>query len=326
MKRTGEAFPLSRRHRGASAGTRQRGVALVLVLWVLVLLTTIAMSFVTTTRMETALTGNIRGEREARALVDAGIHFQILQLLRGDGIDGETGWPADGEFRTWSFAGRAIEIRAVPEAAWIDLNAASPDMLSGLMRAIGLDEGDATALANRILDWRDRDDDARPGGAEKPEYEAAGHPYGPRNGRFETVDELQQVLGVDRGIYRAVAPALTVHSRRRTVDLTYAPPLVLAALTGGGDGESGEDPDAVRSGENVSADTPLRPGVRTRRFPGVGRVGAYRVQARVASSGQGTFEGTVVMTRSSQSRGGYQVLASNYTPSGPVDSETAVRP
>lgn len=325
MKRGGEAAPRSASSRpGNSTGPRQRGVALVLVLWVLVLLTTIAMSFVTTTRMETALTANVRGERESRALVDAGIQFQILQLLRNDGADGENTWPADGVFRDWSFAGRTIQVRAVPESGWIDLNAAGADLLTGLMRAIGLDEADATALANRILDWRDRDGEVRPDGAEEREYEAAGYPYGPRNGRFETVDELQQVLGINRRIYRAAAPALTVLSRRRTVDPTYAPPLVLEALPGV-DPESAEESQVTRSEERAPPDTPLRPGVRARRYLSIGR-GVYRVQAKVGSPGGGHVEGTVVMTRSSQGRGGYKVLESRYNPSDLVDSGAAPQP
>src|SRR5262249_33765862 len=40
----------------------------------------------------------------------------------------------------------------------------------------------------------------------------AGLAWGPRNRAFQTVDELQQVLGVTRTVYAQVAPDLTVYS------------------------------------------------------------------------------------------------------------------
>jgi general secretion pathway protein K len=64
---------------------RQRGLALVTVLWVLVLLALIAASFTHTTRTEVNLTRNLIEAARAEALADAGVNRAILGLLAGAG-------------------------------------------------------------------------------------------------------------------------------------------------------------------------------------------------------------------------------------------------
>jgi type II secretory pathway component PulK len=58
-----------------------------------------------------------------------------------------------------------------------------------------LNEKAARAMTSHILDWRDADEQRREDGAERAEYRAAGRAYTPRNGPFESVDEVKQVLG-----------------------------------------------------------------------------------------------------------------------------------
>ena len=81
-----------------------------------------------------------------------------------------------------------------------------------------------------IADFRDKDDLERLNGAEDSAYSAAGRDYGPKNARFETVDELRRVLGVTPDIYRPLAPLVTVHSGRRGINPVTAPHALLLAL------------------------------------------------------------------------------------------------
>ena len=60
---------------------RQRGIALLIVLWGLVLLAVIAVSFASGTRTETMLARNLVDNAKARALADAGVHRAIFELL-----------------------------------------------------------------------------------------------------------------------------------------------------------------------------------------------------------------------------------------------------
>ncbi|HKM71308.1 MAG TPA: hypothetical protein VJX94_14860, partial [Stellaceae bacterium] len=90
----------------------------------------------------------------------------------------------------------------------------------------------AQTLADRILDWREAGIGKRLNGAKAPEYRAAGYAYGPRNGAFETVEELKLVMGMTPQLFAALAPALTVYSQTPWVDPSVAPPEVLRALSG----------------------------------------------------------------------------------------------
>ena len=103
-------------------------------------------------------------------------------------------------------------------------------------RANGVEEERRAALADAIRHWRDADDARGPNGAEDPEYQAEGRTAGAKDGFFNTVAELQQVLGISRRLYERLAPALTVHSRQTRANAKLAPPGVLRALLTAGSG------------------------------------------------------------------------------------------
>jgi competence ComEA-like helix-hairpin-helix protein len=52
-------------------------------------------------------------------------------------------------------------------------------------------------VASSIMDWRDGDNSAQPGGAERDYYASLKPPYIPRNGEFQTIRELLMVQGVE---------------------------------------------------------------------------------------------------------------------------------
>ena len=93
------------------------------------------------------------------------------------------------------------------------------------------------ALVDAIADFRDKDDLKRLNGAEDSAYSAAGREYGPKNSRFETVDELRRVLGVTPDMYARLAPLVTVYSGRRGFNPVTAPHALLLALPGGDAGQ-----------------------------------------------------------------------------------------
>lgn len=211
-----------------SPGRFERGIALVLVLWVVTLLTVIAGSFVYGARSTALVAGNLVSIATARALADAGIHRGLYELVK-PATDAER-WQANG--RTYAFSLDDAEIRVVirDESAKIDLNTATDALLKGLLLSAGLDEEQANQILDAILDWRDPDDLSRPQGAERDRYEAAGLPYIPANAPFQAVDELQRVIGVTPDLYRKLAGALTVFSELPGINSTLASRQVLLAL------------------------------------------------------------------------------------------------
>jgi hypothetical protein len=90
-----------------------------------------------------------------------------------------------------------ISVSVQREAERVDLNAAGSGTLTACFLNSGVTPEEARSRAARVIDWRDADDVAGPGGAESAEYRAAGLNYGPRNGPFQSVGELRRVLGLD---------------------------------------------------------------------------------------------------------------------------------
>lgn len=208
---------------------RQRGIALVAVLWGVVLLAVIAGSFTVTARTDSRLVRNLVENAKAESLAEAGIHLALLRLL--DARDTQS-WRADGSPQMVSFDGTRLTLAIQDEGGKIDLNRAPDALLKGLIRSVGVDEERSSALVDAIADWRDGDDFRRLNGAEEADYHAAGLAYGPKNSSFQIVEELEQVMGMTPGLYEKVAPSLTVHSRRPGVDPETAPREVLDALPG----------------------------------------------------------------------------------------------
>ena len=228
----------ARRLGGAEAAERgrERGVALILVLWVVVLLAVVAAGFASQARLQTDLTRNARSAAEARHLADAGVEFAARRLLdRVEPIGPDFGFAC-------AFGGGVVTVSVQDEHGKLSLNEAPEPLLRALLEAAGMSEEAASRLAAAIADYRDADDLARPGGAEVDAYRAAGLPP-PKNAPFEALEELEAVLGAPPGTRREAArrgDALLLSPRcRRGGRRASGAEGVLRARAGGGVGGAG---------------------------------------------------------------------------------------
>ncbi|NKB37193.1 MAG: hypothetical protein GKR93_08485 [Gammaproteobacteria bacterium] len=188
---------------------RQNGVALVLVLWMLAILTVLVAGYSRVQRTETVLTANIVNASSAQALASAGISLTIRELLKPES---EISFRTDGTVHSRMYRGQQIKIDVRAESGKIDLNIAQPELLLGLLESVGYSSEISQSTLNTILDWRDKDNLTRPDGAEEPEYQE--YDYSAKNGVFNSVSELLLVKGMSLETYRLIAPVLTVHSNQ----------------------------------------------------------------------------------------------------------------
>lgn len=186
-----------------------RGIALILVVWLLLAFTAALAGFAVMAHTEGVLARQQRISAEGRQLVHAGIEIAALRLMDPNP---DRRWVADGREYQVAFEGADLRLRVTAETGKLDLNLVDADTLRRLFEQNGVEPDRAMALAGAVLDWRDPDDLVGPQGAERPQYLAAGLDYGPRNAPFLTVDELRRVLGMDHATYAAVASSLTVHA------------------------------------------------------------------------------------------------------------------
>jgi general secretion pathway protein K len=197
------------------------------VLWGLALLGAIATAFLTTGSTSYRLARNALDAAQVDVAAEAAANRAVLGLLDPNP---QTRWRTDGVARVIDFEGTRMQVRVQDELGRIDLNNADGTLLIGLLQSVGLAPDAASALVDKILDWRDSGTLKRLNGAKDPEYRAAGLPYRPRNGPFQSVDELKLVMGMTAELFRRVEPALTVYSGRPSFDPQVATPEALRAL------------------------------------------------------------------------------------------------
>ena len=261
--------------------TRQRGIALMLVMWVLTLLTIMAVSMTATQRTETALTDNQVAETRFRMLSDAAIAYTALEFMMQPSESDEdveaSIWLPNGVPRLWRFADTDLTISVFNEMSRINLNQADPTLLAALLVALEVPEDQADRLAAAIADWRDEDDLALLNGAEDDDYQQAGAAFGAKDEPFDTVEELRQVLGMTQDIYRRLAPEVTIEGEETNVVMEFASPAVLAATQG----ISLEEAQT----RIVERDSPTIPGAREPRTMNRGGP-LYRIRVTQQSPGQ----------------------------------------
>jgi general secretion pathway protein K len=208
------------------ASSSQGGFILIAVLWILVALSALATIFSVYLSNSARALGTTDTGVQVDALVSASLELTAYQLLRAD----EKDLPAQGSFRFRMDNAEAL-VTFTSEAARVDLNAASKEMLAGLFEVVGAEQRAAGELADRIVGWRTP---SKPGATddESALYLAAGLNYSPRQAHFAHVNELSLVLGASPALIERALPYLTVFSKSADVDVLIAPPEVIAALPG----------------------------------------------------------------------------------------------
>ena len=207
---------------------RQRGAALLLVMWLILLLSGLVAVYAVAARIESMQGNGLARGTAAREAARAGVEYAAARLLDPDPAER---WASDGRNYRFAFDAAQVEITVRDEAGKIDLNAAGHDLLLGFFVALGEPRDTAGRLAGAIMDWRDADTLVQPaGGAEDADYAAAGLSWGAKDAPFETVAELEQVLGMRPALFASAAPYLTVFSGAAIPDARSADGIVLQAM------------------------------------------------------------------------------------------------
>jgi len=206
---------------------RQQGVALVLVLWILLLVTISTSAYTLMARMDQLEAHTVLSGTRARLAAEAGMNLALLSLRDPD----ETArLIPDGRPYEIRYQETSVEVRVTDERGKLDINSADEQTLLTLLTGNGLDVQHATMLAAAIMDWKDGDEIERANGAELEAYTAAGLGVGPGNRSFVMTEELLQVLGMPWDLYQKMEPGLTVYSQSGQPDPAYAPVEALLAL------------------------------------------------------------------------------------------------
>ena len=200
------------------------GFILIVVLWMLAALATLV-SIGSVYAIETAVASRVPDDRlQTEAALRAGVELTAYRVL----IAPKPQRPTHGAFETKVGQAR-ISVRFRSEAARIDLNAASKEVLTGLFVALGADKPVAEGYADRVIGWRQKAN-SNSDDAEAAAYKQAGLTYPPREAPFDDALELSLVMGLPPPIVERMLPLVTVYTGTPQVDVANADPDVLAAL------------------------------------------------------------------------------------------------
>ena len=224
----------------------ERGVALLVVLWIFIFLFVVAFDFASSVREEGMATHRYSEEAEGYYLALAGFEEVLYNLLKQSSQPGQGGLASsdvlDGSWHDGSLGEGSYRARVVDEGGKININRVDEETLRRIFTNLGVDAKLTSVLVDSILDWRDEDNLHRLSGAEDDYYLSLSPPYTARNGPLDTIEDLLWIRGVtpelfygsDEGGVRTVGlrDILTVDSPTYRVNLRTASPEVIHALTG----------------------------------------------------------------------------------------------
>jgi len=200
----------------------EHGFVIVAVLWILIALSSLAMIFAL--YLSASAHAMAIGDTALRneALVSAGVELSVYRLL----LTADKARPTQGSFH-FRMDDADVAVTFTSEAARVDLNYATKEVLAALLAGLGASKDAAREGAERIVGWRKR---PAPDSANEEEARYAASGYSPRQSLFTHVNELALVAGLSPALVERALPFVTVFNGSSGVDAAIAAPEVLAAF------------------------------------------------------------------------------------------------
>jgi general secretion pathway protein K len=242
----------------------QRGIALLVVLLGLALMTLIVVDFASESGLGFVSAANQSNEIRAYYLARSAISAGLALLAQSARMQVNAQQPFDSLQDVWAapfppldLDGGQVGLSVVDETRKVNINLlitndgqvnpAQEQIFERLFTVLGVDP----RILPAITDWLDPDSIEAPGGAESDYYLRLTPPYQCRNGPMPTIGDLKMVAGVTAAVFNRISPFITVMPETQ-VNANTASPEVLMAL----DPELMEEPKLVK--EIIAART-LRP-------------------------------------------------------------------
>ncbi len=187
---------------------RNRGFALVAVIWSLGLITLLGMAVMLGARYRTRVATNYTSVAAAETAAESAINLGIATAVAGV-AEPNVKFP----LRCRLPGGERVLVTVEEETGKIDLNTASPAILTRFFTALTRDQSLGTRIAGRII------------GLRKPEPKEGN--AGPR---FATIMQLDQIEGISPRLFRAAQRLVTVRSGRAEPDMDAASPALRRLL------------------------------------------------------------------------------------------------
>jgi len=202
-----------------SPGKKNRGIAVIVALIAVTVLTILAAAFAYSMKVETHLAANANNDEQMLWMGRSGVELaryvvalenklpydSLNQIWAGGpGAGAETNSPLMGlSLMNYPVGdqGGTISVKIIDLERKVNVNSAQQPLLQQVLTVMGADAGDITAVSDAILDWVDPDDETRPAGAESDYYQGQNPPYYAKNAPMDDLSELLLLKGVTQAMY-----------------------------------------------------------------------------------------------------------------------------
>lgn len=185
----------------------ERGVALLVVLWIFIFLFVVAFEFSTAVREEAAAAHRYSDETQGYYLAMAGFERGLYDFLNQQSGAGQLSQDHtkedafDGHWRDENLGAGTFRFRLIDEGGKININRVNEETLRRVFTHLGVDAQVRDILVDSLMDWRDPDDLHRTNGAENDYYLSLSPPYTAKNGLFDRVEELLLIRGMTAELF-----------------------------------------------------------------------------------------------------------------------------
>ena len=228
---------------------RDKGGVLVGVLWVVLILSVLALSLAASVRVEAAASQQSFDSEKAFFMAKGAAEIAYNSFAKQLPIPDDSPIKEIDGYYVFPFESGEARVRMDSEDGLIDINSASEEVLASLFDSVGLDRETRNRLVDSTLDWIDADDIPHLYGAEVGDYlNAPDTRIRPANDRFDNLDDLLLVKNMTPQImsgvvvfnpvtrqYRripGIRELITTHRQSGQVNVNHASFDVLRALPG----------------------------------------------------------------------------------------------
>ena len=188
------------------------GIALIMVMCAIVVLSALAAAFAYSMKVEAHLAQNANSEEQLLWIGVAGVQYCQWVLAQekcpydslnqkwagGSGSMCDTNLMVENPVQVGdgTFIWKMFDLERK-----VNINTASATTIQQALTLMEVDANEISVVSDSILDWIDTDDLPRPAGAESDYYQGLNPPYYAKNAPIDDLSELKYIKGVTEEIY-----------------------------------------------------------------------------------------------------------------------------
>ena len=206
-----------------SPSKKNHGIAVIVALVAVTVLTILAGAFAYSMKIETRLAANANNDEQMLWLGRAGVELARYVIALENGLPFDSlnqiwaGGPGAGAETNSALYGlkldnypvgeNSVSVKIIDLERKVNVNTAQqqPLLIQQVLTVMGADAGDLSAVSDAIQDWIDPDDATRPAGAESDFYQGMNPPYYAKNAPIDDLAELLLVKGVTFPMFKGGA-------------------------------------------------------------------------------------------------------------------------